>query len=559
MTALVLTLVVALGWVGAVALGYWHGGWRQIIALAGILLSYAVLSEWAGPNGRDLAAQFGWPLASATPVVALLYLIVGTAILGVLGGMLLPRPAPLSAVERGLGALVGFLDGGLLLALALRIVRSYAFAPGEGQALRDSLLARFLIEQVGYLLMAAFVVGLGAVVAGLVLSRRPVAAVVENAAPVTATVTPIPNAGPVFTAPAAPAPALAAVPEYGSGYPLAAAPVAADPYSAALDIDWPANPPPGMPVLPVASPVPPPAAPLMPQHAPAAVLPMALHLPPRVAPPLWHPVAALTGAERMPATITPPVVSEPAMAEGADAAPPPSPVPPSSAPPIRPAMPPGVPFVPPAAIVVPERPPSEEPIVVHERDMQTHDSAPAAIAPMAAAVVDVPAMPAATSETVAEPSPADLSAPDHAPVGMATEPEANISIEGAGESAMAAAPEPPAAPPAPAESPVQPERPPETAVTTTAPIPAIALTVPPLLPPPTIVGEQRPRNASFARVAQPRQPEPPASPPPSPAKERGPLRPPLPTGPDIYGCPTCGYPVRRHTRYCPNCGTRLRH
>lgn len=539
MTALVLTLVVALSWVGAVALGYWHGGWRQIVALAGILLSYAVLSEWAGPNGRDLAAQFGWPLARTTTVVALLYLVVGTAILGALGGLLLPRPAPLSAVERGMGALVGVPNGGLLLALALRVFRSYAFAPGEGQALRDSGLARFLIEQVGYLLVAAFVVGLGAVVAGLILSRRPVVAAVEDAVPVSATITPIPNAGPAFVASAV------------------AAPVAADPYGAALDIDWPANPPPGMPVPPVL----PPVAPPMQRSVPAAVLPMELHLPPRVSPPLWYPVAALMGAARTPAPVPPSVASAPTIPEVQAAPPTPPAAPPQSMPPVPPALPPpGVPFVPAAATTM-ERPLSEEPIIVHQLDTRTRDSVPAAVASVADAVVDAPAMPTANGETAVEPTPVPPPVPDDASEQAAEESQADISSEVVPATASASESEPPAALPTVVERPEQPERPPDLAVTTTAPIPATMPAAPPPLPP--IGGEQRPRNASFARVAQPRQPERPAPPspmhPPSPpAEERGPLRPPPPTSPDIYGCPTCGYPVRRHTRYCPNCGTRLR-
>src|SRR4051812_25848004 len=75
MSALVLTLVLALVWALFIALGYWHGGWREVVALAGILLSYAVLSEWAGPNGRDLSAAFGWSLARSITGVALAYLI----------------------------------------------------------------------------------------------------------------------------------------------------------------------------------------------------------------------------------------------------------------------------------------------------------------------------------------------------------------------------------------------------------------------------------------------------------------------------------------------------
>lgn len=508
MTALVLTLVVVIGWVGVIALGYWHGGWRQVVVLAGILLSYAVLSEWAGPNGRDLTAQFGWPLAQATTIVALLYLVVGTAILGYLGGMLLPRPAPLSSYERGLGALMGILNGGLLLALALRILRSYAFAPGEGQILRASLLARALIEQVGYLLMAAFVVGLGAVIAGVVRARRPVAtAVTADALPERATVTPI--------APAAPA--------------------AADPYDGLLDIDWPATSPSGTMPSPAArnASYTPPTA----QSAPVAVLPMALRLPPRVTPPLWHPTAALMGARRTPAAV---------LSGVPDTAPAP-PVPPQRVPPALPALPPpGVPFIPPVASTAIARPPAEEPVIVREADTRTGDSTPAEAVPV----------PTTHTETPNSPVPAAALAPNDAPEREAVAQAAEPPLEAARpapEARSPPAPEPTALP----VTAVRAGEPLEPAMTT-ASLPAIPPTAP---PPPRAEAVQRPRNSSFARVAQPRQPERPERPvlpllP--PAEERGPLRPPLPTGPDVYGCPTCRYPVRRHARYCPNCGTRLR-
>src|SRR5690348_12674620 len=171
MAALALTVLLALLWVACVALGYRHGGWRQVVLLAAMLLSYAVLSEWAAPNGRDLSARFHWSIARATTGVALLYLLIGTFVLGFLGGFALNRPRPLGPTERALGAAMGVLNGGLLLALVLRTLRSYAFAAGRGQTLHASVLSRFLIEDVGYLLLAALVLGGIAAVAGLLVSR----------------------------------------------------------------------------------------------------------------------------------------------------------------------------------------------------------------------------------------------------------------------------------------------------------------------------------------------------------------------------------------------------
>lgn len=175
MSALVLTAVLAVVWAGCVALGWWRGGWREVVALGGILLAYAVLSEWAAPNGRDLTSQFGGSLARNTTTVALLYLIGGAALIGYLGGHSLPRPMPLSPRERGFGAALGFLNGAVLLACALRVLRAYAFAPSKGRMLHDSPLARFLIEGIGYLLLPALLIGAAFAVLGFVQARRPIA------------------------------------------------------------------------------------------------------------------------------------------------------------------------------------------------------------------------------------------------------------------------------------------------------------------------------------------------------------------------------------------------
>ncbi|MDQ2783708.1 MAG: hypothetical protein M3Y58_01755, partial [Chloroflexota bacterium] len=103
MAALALTVLLAILWLTCIAFGYWHGGWRQVILLAAMLLSYAVVSEWARPNGHDLAARFHWGLARTTTTVALLYLLVGTVLLGVIGSFALYRPRPLGATERAFG------------------------------------------------------------------------------------------------------------------------------------------------------------------------------------------------------------------------------------------------------------------------------------------------------------------------------------------------------------------------------------------------------------------------------------------------------------------------
>lgn len=563
MAALVLTLVLALVWALFIAFGYWHGGWREVVALAGILLSYAVLSEWAGPNGRDLSDAFGWNLARTVTVVALAYLIGGAAILGYLGSVLFPRPYPISSRERLLGALVGVLNGSLMLAFVLRVLRVYTFAPGKGKALHDSALARFLIEDIGYVLIVAFVAGIGAVVAGFVPSLRRTAD--EVAPSPEGAIEPVPVAAPAH-------PVILPVP--AATAPLAASPAATDPYAAAPVIDWPAMPPPGMPVAaPVAVAV---AATVSlqqsaPARAPAPALapPTGPRVPTRVAPPMWYPVETLMGSdakERRTTTDTEPA-GTPSPAESQEVSPsaivatvaaalsalPPSP--PVS--PIPTMPPPGAPVVqsPPPPIPEAEQQAPEAPVIVRELDLVTRDSTPVA----------VPASDASEAETLDDPSPprsdegaasagstsetVSQSAETPAPV---SEPSASAE-QGTTPDAAAQEREPAAAAPPSRE---------EASVAATAAFPTVTPPPLPVMPLPAVGQPEasRPRG-SYARVAQTRQP---AGSPPAPApqpsqqpEQEQPLRPPVPTGPDTRTCPTCGYPVRPHTRYCPNCGSRL--
>jgi hypothetical protein len=582
MAGLALTVLLALLWLAFVALGYWHGGWRQVVLLAGMLLSYAVASEWAAPNGHDLAAQFHWSLPRATTGVGLLYLLGGTLVLGFLGSFALERPYPFTMRERQCGAAMGVLNGGLLLALVLRTLRSYAYVSGGGETLRASALSRFLIESIGYVLLVALVLGLVAVVVGLSLTqrRRTSDVLLSEPLPEEAIAPPQQAERQLVSVPApAPSPTL----------PRPPTPVPV--YAAEPIIDWPSAPPPGTPVESsgadkpaTARPAPEKQPEVTPEkHAPVPALPSSLTVPRRVEPPMRYPVAALVAAAVVPvpaATPTPPPVDVPA-AKASEAASPPTPVlaaaptlPPAvSSPIVRPTTPPpgalhpafvpptvarpplSPPPVPPASTPAPVPEPESAPPIVRELDVATHDALPI-VPEIDVTSQDVP--PPVVREIDVTTQDVPLAAltnavPAQAPADTAP-PTADEAINA----------------PAPVLGPAVPAMP--NAVTETTPIPTI---VPPPLPPlparrapspaesptrPASQDEPTRARAGFARVAVARQagqhPDPSSAP--QPPTSPAPLQPPLPTGPRVHACPTCGYPVRDHARFCPNCGTHQR-
>ncbi len=577
MAALALTVLLALLWIALVGVGYWHGGWRQIVLLAAMLLSYAVLSEWAAPNGRDLSARFHWSVARTTTGVALCYLLAGTLILGLLGSFALYRPRPLGPVERRLGAAMGVLNGGLFLALALRTLRSYAFVAGRGQALHASLLSRFLIEDVGYLLLAALALGAVGAVVGLIATRRDETREMALLDAVATPAVTIPVTARHDDRPAVPAPPAPVTPS--------ASPVPV--YATAPLIDWPTRPPPGVQAAPQSVEFPLPEAPnvaAQPDSARvSAPLPARPQAPPRVPPPMIYPVATLLAAQAKLAThvtraapsMPPPIPSQPAPLPDAAL--------PSVANTMQPVRPIGPPpgathptFVLPTAVqppmpLTPQQPTranvaGEPPPVMRERDPPAAETPPPTLREGDVAMGEA-SLPSVRQLNVAtQDVPIVRKDAESMPKVAQDDPQPDTK----GETMHADPQTPPTAPPIPNATLsttampmiVPPPLPPmPTARPTASAIPPTPKSVPPAASNQrTFVDEAAKARTGFARVAVARQAgsradetEPTH---PHPAAPPEPLQPPLPTGPRVHHCSTCGYPVRDHARYCPNCGSR---
>jgi uncharacterized membrane protein required for colicin V production len=167
-----------------VPIGLWRGALREWIALAGILLGAALATEWSYPWGGDLANELLIdPKLARFAVGALLFLAV-TLFVGYGAGMALPYRPDLSWPNRLLGALLGLGNGALILSSALRIMQHNLFDDQASSPLLGSALAYFLIEEIGWVLLALTVVFFLTVWVGAFRSWRGRAPLLEEYAPV---------------------------------------------------------------------------------------------------------------------------------------------------------------------------------------------------------------------------------------------------------------------------------------------------------------------------------------------------------------------------------------
>ncbi len=137
-----------------VPIGFWRGAHREIMVTLGILLGAALSDWWARPWGSDLANLTSLRDSGGAFMVAVLFLIGSTFLLGYGAGAALPVPPP-GIVSRALGAIVAAGNGALLLSFALRDIRVYLLPNSDSGFLDRAMVAHFLSTGVGWLLLIA--------------------------------------------------------------------------------------------------------------------------------------------------------------------------------------------------------------------------------------------------------------------------------------------------------------------------------------------------------------------------------------------------------------------
>lgn len=139
-----------------VPIGFWRGVHREILVSLGILLGAALAEWWARPWGTDLANLTSLRDTGGAFMVAVLFLIGSTFLLGYGAGAALPVPPP-GIVSRIFGALVAAGNGALLLSFALRDIRVYLLPNSDSGFLDRAMVAHFLSTGVGWILLIAAV------------------------------------------------------------------------------------------------------------------------------------------------------------------------------------------------------------------------------------------------------------------------------------------------------------------------------------------------------------------------------------------------------------------
>jgi uncharacterized membrane protein required for colicin V production len=168
---LVLDLLLILLIVLFAPIGYWRGPVKELFVTFGVLFGILLADFWARPWGRDLADLTAIGSSGGAFVVAMAFLVTVTFVLGYGAGAAL-APANFGPVARAIGASIALFNGILLVAFSLQYVRVFLLAPATEEALYDSFVVSFLLDQIGWVLLIVALVAWPVLLAILITGRR---------------------------------------------------------------------------------------------------------------------------------------------------------------------------------------------------------------------------------------------------------------------------------------------------------------------------------------------------------------------------------------------------
>ena len=157
--ALVGTIVVGLALLIGALSGLRRGMVSEGMALVGVLLGALLATMWAERWGAGIATRLSWQPLTGRWIASMGLLWITALLAGYGSAALLPRRhVSLPSRQRLGGALLGLLNGGLLIGITLRYTQSlwYGEAPGRPAAswIRAGQASRLLVERFDLLLLA---------------------------------------------------------------------------------------------------------------------------------------------------------------------------------------------------------------------------------------------------------------------------------------------------------------------------------------------------------------------------------------------------------------------
>lgn len=152
-------------------IGFMRGPVKEIIVTLGVLFGALLADYWARPWGRDLDSMTGLGDEQGAFVVAMAFLVGATFIGGYGIGVALAN-SDFSLQGRLLGGFAAMLNGALLVSFTLQYVRRYLLSAENEESLRDSFVVRFLMDELGWLLLLVGVLLIPLIVYILVTGRQ---------------------------------------------------------------------------------------------------------------------------------------------------------------------------------------------------------------------------------------------------------------------------------------------------------------------------------------------------------------------------------------------------
>ncbi|CAN5818006.1 hypothetical protein BH20CHL1_BH20CHL1_05010 [soil metagenome] len=152
-------------------IGYWRGPVKELLVTFGVLFGILLADFWARPWGRDLAEFTAIGESGGAFVVAMAFMVSVTFILGYGVGAAI-APTDFQPPARAIGAMVALFNGMLLVSFSLQYVRVYLLSDATEEALSDSYVAQFLLDQIGWVLLLAALIGWPLLLAVLITGRR---------------------------------------------------------------------------------------------------------------------------------------------------------------------------------------------------------------------------------------------------------------------------------------------------------------------------------------------------------------------------------------------------